>query len=663
MSKDSHDTETPAPSSKPESQRIEIGSSYFEEDGSIFERTTRFVKGGEPEPAKLRLAWFTAKILSDLELDDGVEIRRSYSVEAKFGGTTKTFAVPANQFSQVSKWVAEQLGAGAILPAVHRVDAKVAAAIGRFSKPERRRAYAHTGWCKLNDGRWVYLTAAGALGAGGLEPDIDVELMAPLDRYVLGGNGDVTAGVRASLSLLDGVAPDHLVVPVLGTVFRAVLGPSRFVLSLVGRSGAGKSELAALAQQHWGPDMRADALPGSWHSTAVALEALASEAADALLVVDDYAPGPGDRNQSLVRTAEQLIRAVGNGAPRQRGQVDGTRRPTRFPRVTLISTGEDSPRGASILGRMLTIEVRPTDIEKPLLTVLQAAGRQGLFAAGLGGFVKWLAKDIDAHRAWLAKRVVELRDELAGSGGHARVPTTIAELEAGWELWCCFVNEIGVLTKDETTDLLDRAKSALRELTRRQRQIHEDVDPAERFLTLLGGVLASGTAHVAGFDGLAPKQAGGWGWRQDDFASFRPLGSCIGWVRDDGLYLEPTAAMAAVQRMARDNGEPLTISERTLHRRLAEGGHLASIDTTRSTVTVRRVIAARRVAVLHFPRDVLGEEVIGAQAGATPGQQAQPLTPKAIETPGQLGNQSSFDPCETPSCSDISLDGQLALSI
>jgi hypothetical protein len=241
------------------------------------------------------------------------------------------------------------------------------------------------------------------------------------------------------------------------------------------------------------------------------------------------------------------------------------------------------------------------------------------------------------------------------------VPTTTAHLEAGWELWCRFVCEIGVLTKGETADLLDRAKSALRGLAERQVQIHEDFDPAERFLTLLRGALASGAAHVAGFDGLAPKQTGGWGWRQDEFAWFRPLGSCIGWVRDDGLYLEPTAAMAAVKRIAPDS-EPLGISERTLHRRLAEGHHLASTETARGTVTVRRVIAGRRVAVLHFPRDVLGEEEIEAQADATPGQWSQPLTPQAIETLGRPGHQSSFDPGETPTCSDISLDGQLALS-
>jgi len=306
---------------------------------------------------------------------------------------------------------------------------------------------------------------------------------------------------------------------------------------------------------------------------------------------------------------------------------------------------------------MLTIEVRPTDIEKPLLTELQAAGRQGLFATGLGGFVQWLAPDIEAHRACLATRVVELRDELAGSGGHARVPTTIAELEAAWELWCRFIGAIGVLTTDESADLLSRAKSALRELAQRQDDIHKDVDPAERFLTLLGAALTSGAAHVAGGDGLAPTRAGAWGWRQDDFATLRPLGPCIGWVKDDGLYLEPTAAKAAAQRMARDNDEPLVISGRTLHRRLAEGGHLDSTDTARNTVTVRRVIAGRRVAVMHFPRAVLGEGEMEVEDDAGP---VQPLA--EIETLGGLGHESS-DPFAALSRVDVSLDDELALTI
>ena len=67
-----------------------------------------------------------------------------------------------------------------------------------------------------------------------------------------------------------------------------------------GATGVFKTELSALAVQHYGAGLDARHLPGSWRSTANATEALAFAAKDALLVVDDFAPA-GDSYQVLVR--------------------------------------------------------------------------------------------------------------------------------------------------------------------------------------------------------------------------------------------------------------------------------------------------------------------------------------------------------------------------
>ena len=48
-----------------------------------------------------------------------------------------------------------------------------------------------------------------------------------------------------------------------------------------------KTELAALAQQHFGPGMDARHLPASWSSTGNAIEGLAFAAKDALLASRD----------------------------------------------------------------------------------------------------------------------------------------------------------------------------------------------------------------------------------------------------------------------------------------------------------------------------------------------------------------------------------------
>src|SRR5919199_337965 len=80
-------------------------------------------------------------------------------------------------------------------------------------------------------------------------------------------------------------------------------------------AGSGKTQLAALAQQHYGAGMDGLHLPAGWHSTANALEVMAFHAKDALLVVDDFAPtGSAVDIQRLHREADRLIRGQGNNA-------------------------------------------------------------------------------------------------------------------------------------------------------------------------------------------------------------------------------------------------------------------------------------------------------------------------------------------------------------
>src|SRR5439155_14811191 len=100
----------------------------------------------------------------------------------------------------------------------------------------------------------------------------------------------LVAALRADLELLEFAAP-RLMYPLLGAVYRAVLGPVDCSVALIGQTGQGKSELAALAQQHFGAALHRLNLPGNWTSTANALEALAFLAKDVLLVIDDFKPG------------------------------------------------------------------------------------------------------------------------------------------------------------------------------------------------------------------------------------------------------------------------------------------------------------------------------------------------------------------------------------
>jgi hypothetical protein len=85
---------------------------------------------------------------------------------------------------------------------------------------------------------------------------------------------------------------------------------------------------------------------------------------------------------------------------------------------------------------------------------------------------------------------------------------------------------------------------------------------------------------------------------------WRPQGERIGWLEDEDLYLEPDAALAAVQKQGRDSGEPLAVTGRTLRKRLHERGLLLSTDEARQVLTVRKTLEGRpRRDVLHTSVD------------------------------------------------------------
>ena len=87
---------------------------------------------------------------------------------------------------------------------------------------------------------------------------------------------------------------------------------------------------------------------------------------------------------------------------------------------------------------------------------------------------------------------------------------------------------------------------------------------------------------------------------------WQPGGERVGWLDGTDLYLEPEASYAAAQELARDQGEALATSPRTLLRRLKDRGLLASWDERRKRLTLRRTlegVAAREV--LHLRSEAL----------------------------------------------------------
>ncbi len=550
---------------------------------------------------------FTARIVQDVTYDDGAERSRLFEVEIHFRGRRRLVKVSACDFDGLG-WVIRELGVGPlVLPGFGTKD-HVRAAIQMFSDGVvRETVYQHTGWTRFG-GQWVYLHAKGAIGAGGaiegLRTDLEACGLGNFELELPAAPAETVEAIRASLKLLD-VAPLHITAAIFCTLWRAPLGPTDFTLFLVGRTGRGKTELLTLTQQHFGAAMHARNLPADWSSTANALEVRAFAAKDAVLLIDDFAPtGSAQDIAKLHREAARLIRAQGNRSGRGRLRPDAALRATKPPRGTIAGTGEDVPRGHSVRSRLVILELGPKDVDFAALGEAQRLAARGMLARSMGAYVRWLSGRYDKLREQLPDLAARFRNDASQTGQHRRTPANIGEMATGLHTWLQFAKESGALSAGEAEELWTRLWDALIGVSIKQDEHHSTSDPVERFRALLRSALASGEAHVANGEGNAPQEKeAAWGWRRDgaftgDTSTFRPQGARIGWIEGDNLYLDSGAALKVADRMTAD-GEKIPFPDRTLAKRLDEGGHLASIDEKRERLHIRRTLEGERRPVLH----------------------------------------------------------------
>ncbi len=583
---------------------------YSADQGHPYEETSTGIvcsKSTNDGRTKMALTNFTARIVADIVHDDGVESVRSFEIEAQLGGRKTTFAVPATHFAGLA-WITPNLGAKAVVYAGTAKKDHARTAIQLLSpEPQLRIEYAHTGWREIDD-RWVYLHAGGAIHADGLDTSIFVSLNGALSGIDLPEppkDNDLIEAVQASLRILD-LGPDEIVIPVLAAVFRAVLGHCDLSIHLVGPTGVFKSELAALAQQHFGAGLDARNLPGSWSSTDNALEMAAFTAKDALFCIDDFAPegGQNDINR-LHQKAARLLRAQGNHSARQRLTRDSQLRSAKPPRGLILSTGEDVPRGQSVRARALIVELGNGDLDVHVLTACQRDAATGVYAAAMSGFISWIAASYGDTSGEIDAEVAALRADLTLNGQHRRTPQLIANLALGLRYFLDFAADIGAMSDENAAVLWERGLTALRDAAQSQEAHQTASDPVAVYLELLRSALTAGDAHVTSADGGAPDNPQAWGWRGQS-SDLYPQGKRIGWLEGDNLYLDPVASFRAAQDIGSRSSNNLAIGEKTLRKRLHEAQALCTTELdVRRTYTVRHTLNGSRHNVLHLKSSAL----------------------------------------------------------
>jgi hypothetical protein len=241
-----------------------------------------------------------------------------------------------------------------------------------------------------------------------------------------------------------------------------------------------------------------------------------------------------------------------------------------------------------------------------LLTRAQKHGRNGVLAQAVAGYIKWMAPRYERLRAETPQRIHSLRQAASGQSLHPRLPTTLAELAVGWGTFLDYAVDVGAIDRAERVSLETRVWAGLKAATDAQILLQTESDPVPRYLDLLRSVVTSGSGHIATISGEQPHNPAGFGWRSEEYYTgpeggvserWRPQGTCIGWIDETDLYLDPRASFACAQRLAAATDDPLAITLSVLQQRLRE--HRLLVTTDPDHLTVRKTIAGNRCRVLH----------------------------------------------------------------
>ncbi|MDH3257565.1 MAG: hypothetical protein OEM27_08095, partial [Nitrospinota bacterium] len=268
--------------------------------------------------------------------------------------------------------------------------------------------------------------------------------------------------------------------------------------------------------------------------------------------------------------------------------------------------------------RLWITEVAQGDVDLEKLTDVQLKSGEGVYSEPMAAYVQWLAPRIDELKKTLPEEKIKLRAMARHKKfNHDRTPDMLASLLPGLQYFLKFAVDSGAIDQDRAEELEYAGWRHMGEAADRQGAHQQAEDPARRFMDLVSGALASGTAHVVDADlGDQPLNSPeSWGWRpflsEDSNMHYQPKGQKIGWVdTKDNLYLEPNTTFALVQRIGNDQGAPISVSQQTLWKRLSEKGWILK-ENQKGHHTIRRKIEGhrRRVVQLIFKLPPVSEAV------------------------------------------------------
>lgn len=498
--------------------------------------------------------------------------------------------------------------------------------------------YRSTGWRPDGDTH-LYVHARGVITAQG-HRSAPTLLSGPLARYNLPDPIDDATELRRafvdhSATLLDRL-PARVGAPLLGQVFRSVLGPNPWVLTLVGPPGSYKTSVAAKAMHHlgerWDHTSPTSSMSGNG-DTLNAMRLKLHNAKDTLYWMDDFAPTK--RWVDAQKLLEEMTRLIHNREERNRSSRDGlSMTEGTGPRASGLATSEVMPRPGSGAERMLVVPLARDDIDTALLFPLDEPSSRYARAVLMASFIRWLAGDLTARRADYLARAAVQAEHLTAAGETVRQANALANTWVGWVAISDFLVAAGAITADEQALLVGHVEQALQDAGKAATDPDLPTRTGTRVQELLAYALYNGVAYV---DDVRTGEAPSWplarrlGWQRtitdvDQMTGTATrirmdrVGERLGWVMhdpDDGseavLLCQPTALEPVLKAAAAKMADGMQIDRNTASRALLEEGILVPdlCEDGKTRFTKTRLIQSehrkQRVTVLRL-HALLGDD-------------------------------------------------------
>ncbi len=557
---------------------------YTERDGGmVYEKET------ERGLSRLTIADWTGRVLEwRMQVDDDGQVDRQMRLQLVHPTYATIIDAPDELFGDpnaLARFIAGK--AGGVFSPRAGMQKHLAPAILRLSAAApRRQTYRFMGWTQIDD-HWQYVSPEVTVSASGMvnnPPEVALENR--LRDYGLKPAAWETGlnAFRATVAVFPKELASVLIAFSLLPLLQRFFPPAatKPALHLVGTTGSGKSEIAALMTSFYGEFTR-DTPPAQWGDTVNTVEALGYTLADALYWVDDYKTCYADE-----RTFTRFLQSYSRGMGRGRLTREAKLRQERPCRGLLLSTGETTIEGeASILARMLVLEVPPWERRDPggkLLARAETVRRY--LPAFTAAFIQWLAHRADAGMLTddLAQRfpmnaqgyAAKLQAKLGRQANTGRMVNNWAVLVSVYQLLQEF------LTERDADDALPAWQDAIVATV----QTVQQERAGQLFLDLLGQLLAGGQCVID--DDLRHPR---------DYAAGT---SIIGYREDGYVYLLPDLVLREINRT-----HPLKFTKVAIGQQLREDGLLIP---GKDNLTVQKSVRGHVIRVWRLTAASLGCE-------------------------------------------------------